>query len=245
MVRQYVRLAAVRTPDVASDTYTAAQIQNAEADSLTTQDYIQYILSQIRLIQGTESWKEPPAVSLTGVAATMDQLQQTMAQVTQLSTQITQLSQKEQADEASFVTQPQIAQLSAQLSDATTQLTEQTQGIAHTLATLQASQANQAAQSASMVTLQGLQNAIAAATLYDQPLSGQYNHLNRVFTAPNVFVLSTLRVFLNGQRLLPGASSDYVAAQSAQGLGYNQIVLTSFQAPPSLRDALTADYIPA
>lgn len=245
MVRQYVRLAAVRTPDVATDNFTAAQIQNAETSSLTTQDYIQYILSQIRLIQGTESWKEPPAVTLTGVAATMDQLQQTMAQVASLAAQVNQLSQQEQADEQNFVTQPQIASIQAQLNSTTIALQNQTQALSATLSTLQATQASQAAQIANMVTPQGLQNALATATLFDQPLSGPRNHLNRVFVAPNVFVLSTLRVFLNGQRLLPGASSDYVAAESAQGLGYNQIVLTSFQAPPGGRDVLTADYIPA
>jgi hypothetical protein len=252
MPRQLVRLSAVRTPQVTDDSYSSAQIQNAEADSLTTQDYIQYILSQIRLIQGTQSWKQPPVTSLVTVAATVEQVQQDMAQVASLAAQVTALTQQIQGDEADAVTQAQIAILNAQIATTASQMQAQSQAaaaqmqaVSQNLAALQITQAQQATAIAAMVTPTGLQNAIATAQLFDQRLTGVQNKVNRIFQTPSHFVQGSLRVCLNGQRLYPGALNDYVAGESSVGLGFNQITLTAAQAAPGSHDLLTADYLRA
>lgn len=242
----------MRTPQVTDDSYTSAQIQDAEANSLTTQDYIQYILSQIRLIQGTQSWKQPPVTSLVTVAATVDQVQKDMAQVASLAAQVTALTQQIQGDEAGAVTQAQIASLATQLTYTSSQVQAQSQAAAaqmaavtQSLGALQATQAQQAAAIAAMVTPTGLQNAIATAQLFDQRLAGVQNKVNRIFQTPSHFIQGSLRVCLNGQRLYPGALNDYVAGESSVGLGFNQITLTAIQAAPGFHDLLTADYLRA
>jgi hypothetical protein len=234
MARQLVRLNEVRSPIYTADTYTSAQVQAAEATSRTAEDYLQYVLSQIRLLQGTASWKTLPASNVTQIGTAVGALQMQAGRIGAVASQVADLAQSLQALQATAATQQQLASAAADLA----QLTAQVQSLVSTTAQL-------ASQVQNAVSAQGLQNAIRQAQVFDQPLQGLRNRYNRSFTTPANFVLGTIRVLLNGQRLYPGAANDYTVGRAALATGYNQVTLSNNQAAPGVGDLLTADYIPA
>jgi hypothetical protein len=241
MPRQLVRLAEVRAPEATVDSYSSAQIQGAEDASVTSEDYLQFVLSQIRLLQGTQSWKDLPSANVSTV---VEMVQATQAQLDEIGTLATQVAALQNAIDT-LAPEQDIASLKAIVSNLTTQLAAQAVNTQSTFAALNATLSAQQAQITQLVTPQGLENALRASTLFDQPLYGVQDQSNRVFHAPQQFVQETIRVFLNGQRLYPGALNDYTVAESSTGAGYNQIILTSAQIAPRFTDLLTADFIPA
>jgi len=82
--------------------------------------------------------------------------------------------------------------------------------------------------------------------LTGQPLSGDIDGTNRVFTTLRLFLHTTdfkEAVYLRGVRRLEGLSADYVAAESGgPGSGYDTIVFTL---APRVGDILQIDYYPA
>jgi hypothetical protein len=241
MARQLVRLSEVRAPEVTEDRYSSAQIQGAEEASVTSEDYLQFVLSQIRLLQGTSSWKDLPPANVTTV---VDMVQATQAQLDEIATLATQVAALQKALD-NLASEQEVVALQGLVRSLTAQLALQTTNTQASLSALNATLTAQQSQISQLVTPQGLQNALRQSTLFDQPLSGLQNRSNRVFTTSRIFVQATIRVFLNGQRLYPGALNDYTVAESQTGAGYNQIVLTSVQIAPRLTDLLTADFIPA
>jgi hypothetical protein len=241
MPRQLVRLAEVRAPEFTADSYSSAQIQSAEDASVTSEDYLQFVLSQIRLLQGTQSWKDLPSANVSTV---VEMVQATQAQLDEIGTLATQVAALQNAIDT-LAPEQDIVSLKAIVSNLTTQLAAQAVNTQSTFAALNATLSAQQAQIAQLVTPQGLENALRASTLFDQPLYGVQDRSNRMFHTQQQFVQETIRVFLNGQRLYPGALNDYTVAQSVIGGGYNQIILTSAQIAPRFTDLLTADFIPA
>lgn len=62
--RQRIRLREVRRSDQFDDQLTPAEIQQAELLSADEQDFLKYLLSQVRQILGTSKWYDPVAMSL-------------------------------------------------------------------------------------------------------------------------------------------------------------------------------------
>ena len=75
------------------------------------------------------------------------------------------------------------------------------------------------------------------------PLTGAYNGVNRDFTIPELILSdasASLRVYLNGQRLLHGVGNDYVVTESGgAGTGYDTVIVA---VPPQSYESLIADY---
>lgn len=87
--------------------------------------------------------------------------------------------------------------------------------------------------------------AIAASNFrYGVELNGLKNGFNTQFMTPEAFVLGTIRVERNGQRLFVGASNDYTVSESGGvGTGYDTI---NFNGPaPKDYEILLADYVVA
>lgn len=63
--------------------------------------------------------------------------------------------------------------------------------------------------------------------------TGSINGTNTSYTLPDVYATGTLQIYLNGQRLYPGASNDYV--ETSGGFTMNYAPLTG--------DVLSADYL--
>lgn len=77
-------------------------------------------------------------------------------------------------------------------------------------------------------------------------LVGVQDGSNLVFTIPDLAVHnppgSQIKVYRNGQRLMPGPSNDYVVSESGGvGTGYDTITFTAD--PPILGERLSADYL--
>jgi hypothetical protein len=68
--RQLLRLREIRRSDAFDDQKTPTEILQAEIASVTDQDLLQYLLSQVRQILGTVDWKDPVPASLTTLAGT-------------------------------------------------------------------------------------------------------------------------------------------------------------------------------
>lgn len=67
--RQLLRLFETRKSEQFDDQKTSAEIQLAEGTAQTHQDFVQYIISQVRQILGTQKWYDPVPVSLAQVLA--------------------------------------------------------------------------------------------------------------------------------------------------------------------------------
>ena len=63
--RQRIRLREVRKSDFWDDQRTPAEIDLAESLAVDEQDLLQYLLSQVRQIIGTQQWHNPVPVNLT------------------------------------------------------------------------------------------------------------------------------------------------------------------------------------
>lgn len=66
--RQRIRLREVRRSDQFDDQLTPAEIQQAEILSADEQDFLKYLLSQVRQILGTDHWNDPVPNTLVGLA---------------------------------------------------------------------------------------------------------------------------------------------------------------------------------
>lgn len=71
-------------------------------------------------------------------------------------------------------------------------------------------------------------------TDYDFNISGIKDSSNKVYTLASSFISGSTRVYINGIRLTPGASYDYVET------GTNQVTFTN---APDSGDLITVDYI--
>lgn len=86
----------------------------------------------------------------------------------------------------------------------------------------------------------------SASFRWDILLDGLTNGINKTFTIPasEKFVQSGnihIRPYLNGQRLLSGASGDYTVSESGgAGTGYDTVILA---VAPKPGDNVTADFI--
>lgn len=77
-------------------------------------------------------------------------------------------------------------------------------------------------------------------------LVGAQDGINLVYTIPDLAVHSPpgpqVKVYRNGQRLLPGAGNDYLVTESGGvGTGYDTIIFTAD--PPVSGENLWADYL--
>jgi hypothetical protein len=79
------------------------------------------------------------------------------------------------------------------------------------------------------------------------PLLGAVDGTNVTFTTPQKFLVRagcTIAVYLNGVRLSPGVTGDYVIAESG-GLssGHDTVILAIAPRPTPTLDQLVADYM--
>jgi hypothetical protein len=78
-------------------------------------------------------------------------------------------------------------------------------------------------------------------------LSGAVDGTNVTFATPQKFLVRggcTIAVYLNGVRLSPGATSDYVIAESGgPGSGHDTVILAIAPKPTPTLDQLVADYM--
>jgi hypothetical protein len=73
--------------------------------------------------------------------------------------------------------------------------------------------------------------------------AGDKDGLNTSYTTPDFFVDGTLRLYINGQRLLQGGSDDFTTSESGGvGTGFDTVTIAY---PPRLKDNLLADYVAA
>jgi len=73
--------------------------------------------------------------------------------------------------------------------------------------------------------------------------TGPIDGVNMAFTTPSYFSESSLRVYLNGQRLRKGASADYVVSESGGfGSGFDTITLAIPPRPLPNPDVILVDY---
>ena len=80
--------------------------------------------------------------------------------------------------------------------------------------------------------------------IWEEELSGIKNSSNLVFTTANKFVLGTLRVYFNGQRLHSGIENDYAVSESGGvGTGYDTVTFTSPELAPKPGESVLADYL--
>lgn len=70
--RQLLRLFESRKSESFDDQKTPAQIQLAESAAQTHQDFLEYMLSQIRQIIGTEKWHDPVPISIAQLLASQN-----------------------------------------------------------------------------------------------------------------------------------------------------------------------------
>jgi hypothetical protein len=81
--------------------------------------------------------------------------------------------------------------------------------------------------------------------LYQRPLAGPKDGVNRTYTAPEKFRPETIIVYRNGVTQDQGPAGDYVAVESGgPGTGYDTVQFGS-QLPPLAVEKLFADYGPA
>ena len=74
--------------------------------------------------------------------------------------------------------------------------------------------------------------------------AGVKDGVNKNFTTAAYFNPSSMRVYLNGQRLLEGASEDYTLAESGGlGTGFDTIILALAPITNAKPDVLLVDYI--
>jgi hypothetical protein len=79
---------------------------------------------------------------------------------------------------------------------------------------------------------------IASDHVFNETPTGTINGTNKIFTTASVFVAGTLRVYLNGQRLVEGATEDYEETDTDE--------ITMADAPksaPGNPDVIIVDYI--
>lgn len=65
MPRQYVRAPEIRKPDTFNDQHSASEIANAESSSVNSEDFINFIISQIKRVihgDGSGEWHDDPTV---------------------------------------------------------------------------------------------------------------------------------------------------------------------------------------
>lgn len=73
--------------------------------------------------------------------------------------------------------------------------------------------------------------------------SGPINGSNKVFTTAAKFLEESMRVYLNGQRLVAGISKDYVVSESGgSGTGFDTITLAIAPISGAKPDVIIVDY---
>lgn len=77
---------------------------------------------------------------------------------------------------------------------------------------------------------------VVANLVFNEVPVGAVNGSNKTFTTSNVFIVSTTRFFLNGQRLLLG--TDYI-----ENAGYNSVTITALFPAPRSGDNIVMDYV--
>jgi len=69
LTRQYIRQSVVRSSDAYDDTKTPAEIASSETAAVDSQEFLKYLLSQVKQILGTTNWYDAVPIDLATIAA--------------------------------------------------------------------------------------------------------------------------------------------------------------------------------
>lgn len=272
-MRQTVRLNEVRAPDAPQDGLTPAQVLGTDQAALTLDVHYDGVLTQLRNILGTPTWRDAPGLNLADAALGQAQVQAAQAaqaatlaqqgqqialllsqaqdlaalktQVGYIRTGLVNLSAQAATKDALAALADDVGRMDAALSQRVAQVTAQVAVLANQQATDHTRIDALEAQTGNYVTASGLMYALRTAYIMDAPLRGARNAANLVFTVDTPFVSQTLRVHLNGQALRAGPAGDYVVVSEGDGVPSKTIRFLHAAAAPYAQDVLTATYIPA
>lgn len=68
MARQYIRQNVVRSSDAYDDSKTPTEIASAESTAVDSQEFLKYLLSQVKQILGTTNWFDGVPIDLTALS---------------------------------------------------------------------------------------------------------------------------------------------------------------------------------